>query len=338
MKGLADGTIDQDSSLPIRLPDPKALEETIVSYLVNLFGAFPGFSEWGPRTIRRRDSDNQDCHEDGKTFMWDSEFANRFHRRLDNFCRELGKYARTDFEAQVVGSLFVRKALFLKEFRGLAKWFKDLADSHPPGMPEPNERRRRSTISATHVKDEQALKLESLTRSLQQQAPGALSFLQRNSNVFDQFASRVRDSLYFGIDEASKFSDIQYKVEQGAKDLGYRGVDTNGPTRATFKVNWELQRFMEEEMGSPNLGSVVTISGSAICGLAVQCSVYVKEQWSELGLCLLDCIRSALSAASKSNGMSQSAGSGPNVISNETQSPSFPAIWRRQSVSGFISL
>jgi hypothetical protein len=56
----------------------------------------------------------------------------------------------------------------------------------------------------------------------------------------------------------------------------------------TFEVNWHVQQFIRDELeGILDLGSVLTISGSASHSWAASCLEYVKETWAHLGALFL---------------------------------------------------
>ncbi|TVY45349.1 hypothetical protein LOCC1_G005972 [Lachnellula occidentalis] len=83
---------------------------------------------------------------------------------------------------------------------------------------------------------------------------------------------------------------------QNAEDTGAISLDDNGPTEgqeftAKFQVNWNVREFMKtqfEETGNTPIGSVIALSGSALCAQATTVQVYMEQHWPNTGAILLD--------------------------------------------------
>jgi hypothetical protein len=195
------------------------------------------------------------------------EFTERFMRLTKRFHDEMYNVASNDVERHVASSIQARKFLLLSMFR-------DSAES-PQGVSEVKP------VCSTEGED------------LQGYINIALSFLRAKSAVIDKFAVAIRESLYYDTDPQAKFSAIKATVKEAVGNAGQASEFC-----ATFMVDWELPEFMAEEMdNSSDVGPVLTLSGSAVFGDAVQCLAYLENEklWPcKTGPVILGCIEEAL--------------------------------------------
>jgi len=238
------------------------VEQEIVSHLARSLMDLAAFTEWAPRVASKTQS------------KWPAEeFTARFCRLVNGLYKELDDAAGTPFEKQVAASVQARRHLLLAKFRKAAG---STPEESTPEESTPEESAPEESLDDVNK---------------------ALYFLRVNSANVNRFAVDVRDSLYFDNSGARKLSAIETIVGDAFSILGTfnRDVGIDDDVSATFMLDWELPQFMRSEMeGSTEVGSVVTISGSAVFGRVVQCSAYIKELWPRLGPVILDCIERAL--------------------------------------------
>jgi hypothetical protein len=141
-----------------------------------------------------------------------------------------------------------------------------------------------------------------------QQSPDAVSEISDDSNEefpiefskarefltssppFERLIDRLQ-GLYY--DKGAKMLEIQTLV------LSNMSVDagSDGLTKACFQVSWDLAKFMATQYGHGNdvkLGSVITISGSALYCQALTAQDYLRQNWPTYGLQVLELLQSAL--------------------------------------------
>jgi hypothetical protein len=69
--------------------------------------------------------------------------------------------------------------------------------------------------------------------------------------------------------------------------------------KAMFSVEWELKQFMKEQFGEAcarPMGSVIALTGSALCAQATTVQEYLKRHWPYTGLVLLETLEKALTS------------------------------------------
>jgi len=92
------------------------------------------------------------------------------------------------------------------------------------------------------------------------------------------------------------------EIETVVKDSFKFGLDEESVCEAMFKIVWQLQECVEEELdGYADLGPVLTVSGDAEHAWATECIEYVKTTWGEMGELFLHELQVALG---KPSGMS----------------------------------
>lgn len=272
------------ADLPNRLP--VKVEEMTVTYLVSRVGISPGFKEWASQVI----SASERLDDSKKVF------TEKFFRCVDGLGHELAELAQNDLQNKVVGSIMTKRTRLLMQFKQLAQTY-DHADA-----PLEERSKESPTLGAADLIQNQVSRSNKLGNLLKREEPNVFNFLSENMAVLDGFSSKLREALYFDMSQTSKFSDIEVKVDEAAEDLARWGVSTDGHVCASIRVDWELQRFMEEEIKSHRLGSMVTITGRAIYGRATTCSEYLGEMLPEVGPAILQCIESALASDSNTGG------------------------------------
>lgn len=112
----------------------------------------------------------------------------------------------------------------------------------------------------------------------------------KSSPPFERLIDRLQ-VLYY--DKGAKMLEIQTLV------LSNMSVDagSDGRTKACFQVSWDLAKFMATQYGHGSdvkLGSVITISGSALYCQALTAQDYLRQNWPTCGLQVLEMLQSAL--------------------------------------------
>jgi hypothetical protein len=81
-------------------------------------------------------------------------------------------------------------------------------------------------------------------------------------------------------------------------------ADSNGHFKVDVAVDWYPEEFMKGQFnGSIDrpLGSVIALSGLALCAQATTCSDYVKHHWPLTGEKVLDALQAALRDKSRTS-------------------------------------
>jgi hypothetical protein len=94
--------------------------------------------------------------------------------------------------------------------------------------------------------------------------------------------------------ESEKMLLVKRIIDTG----NWASLGFNGHISVGVAMDWNLQRFMEDQFGSstnPLLGSILILSGSALCAQATTCVEYVRQNWLSAGEQLLDALQTALS-------------------------------------------
>jgi hypothetical protein len=106
--------------------------------------------------------------------------------------------------------------------------------------------------------------------------------------AFDRLALALRRTLYHN--EELQMANVRTWVLEGMQNTA---CDTNDTTSSTpevgcmphhlarFDVDWSIVDFMCSQYGTnfPNIGAVVTLTGSALYAQATTCAEYVKTTW-----------------------------------------------------------
>jgi hypothetical protein len=121
--------------------------------------------------------------------------------------------------------------------------------------------------------------------------------------AFEHLALALRRILYH--DDGLQMAKVRTWVLKGLQNAA---CDTNGTTSsppevgyeplhlARFDVNWPVFDFMCSQYGTnfPNIGAVVTLTGSALYAQATTCAEYVKTTWPSSGPAFLELLEAGL--------------------------------------------
>jgi len=96
-------------------------------------------------------------------------------------------------------------------------------------------------------------------------------------------------------DNSSGYRPLNLPVMQTVKEIIQTNVaSVEGICRAEFTIVWELQQCVRDELEGPDLGPVLTISGSPSYCWAVSCIDYVEETWRALDRLFLEKIQQSV--------------------------------------------
>jgi hypothetical protein len=101
-------------------------------------------------------------------------------------------------------------------------------------------------------------------------------------------------SVALGTDRDSKLCEIQTAVYEGLK---FQDCDEHGCYRVLIRLHLDLLQFLEDEFGQGSnqaLGSIITLTGSALYVQAATCAEYVQQNWPVFGVQILAILEAAL--------------------------------------------
>ena len=122
--------------------------------------------------------------------------------------------------------------------------------------------------------------------------------------AFDRLALSLRRTLSH--DDGLQMANVRTWVSEGIQNTacGAKDAAPSPPEvgyiphhLARFDVNWSIVEFMRSQYGtkSPNIGAVVTLTGSALYAQATTCAEYVKTTWPNSGPAFLELLEAGLS-------------------------------------------
>jgi hypothetical protein len=95
----------------------------------------------------------------------------------------------------------------------------------------------------------------------------------------------------------SKGRNVKATVAMKIDDLG--SPDKSQRFQAIFDVEWGVKEFMKEQFGEDcdrPVGSVIALTGSALCAQATTVQAYLKRYWPDTGPVLLDILQKQLNS------------------------------------------
>jgi hypothetical protein len=69
--------------------------------------------------------------------------------------------------------------------------------------------------------------------------------------------------------------------EEMIRIVVFQGIAESSLPRAIFSIHWDLRAFIREQYETQpiSIGSIITLSGSAIAAQATTCQQYIEANW-----------------------------------------------------------